>query len=222
MPTSRPRPRGGARLCAYAVERFHPRLRCLLLPEGGVGADRHAARDRRRRARVHDRHRRAVPRDAADLAGVRGALRRARSRCRTPRARTRRGRPEQLLRRPRSTRSSARSGAPRLDHRDPPRAGADARAARSSSATSARDLEGTTRSPTGPRRTSGGIHEHDLPYNPLHDQGYESIGCAPCTQPGSGREGRWAGRTRPSAASARESRRRYERELRAATPQLSL
>jgi phosphoadenosine phosphosulfate reductase len=37
------------------------------------------------------------------------------------------------------------------------------------------------------------IHEHDLPYNPLHDQCYESIGCAPCTQPGSGREGRWAG-----------------------------
>lgn len=37
------------------------------------------------------------------------------------------------------------------------------------------------------------INDRDLPYNPLHDQGYESIGCAPCTQPGSGREGRWAG-----------------------------
>ena len=37
------------------------------------------------------------------------------------------------------------------------------------------------------------VYEHDLPYNPLHDQGYASIGCAPCTQPGSGREGRWAG-----------------------------
>lgn len=37
------------------------------------------------------------------------------------------------------------------------------------------------------------IHEHDLPYNPLHDQGYSSIGCAPCTAPGEGREGRWAG-----------------------------
>jgi phosphoadenosine phosphosulfate reductase len=37
------------------------------------------------------------------------------------------------------------------------------------------------------------INERDLPYNPLHDQGYESIGCAPCTLPGSGREGRWAG-----------------------------
>jgi phosphoadenosine phosphosulfate reductase len=37
------------------------------------------------------------------------------------------------------------------------------------------------------------IYERDLPYNPLHDQGYASIGCAPCTQPGAGREGRWAG-----------------------------
>jgi phosphoadenosine phosphosulfate reductase len=37
------------------------------------------------------------------------------------------------------------------------------------------------------------IFEHDLPYHPLHDQGYGSIGCAPCTRPGSGREGRWAG-----------------------------
>ena len=37
------------------------------------------------------------------------------------------------------------------------------------------------------------IFAHDLPYHPLHDQGYASIGCAPCTRPGSGREGRWAG-----------------------------
>jgi phosphoadenosine phosphosulfate reductase len=37
------------------------------------------------------------------------------------------------------------------------------------------------------------IFEHDLPYHPLHDRGYSSIGCAPCTQPGEGREGRWAG-----------------------------
>ena len=42
------------------------------------------------------------------------------------------------------------------------------------------------------------IH-HDLPYNPLHDRGYASIGCTHCTKPGAGREG--AGRTpaRPSA-----------------------
>jgi phosphoadenosine phosphosulfate reductase len=37
------------------------------------------------------------------------------------------------------------------------------------------------------------IFERDLPYNPLHDQGYSSIGCAPCTMPGEGRDGRWAG-----------------------------
>jgi phosphoadenosine phosphosulfate reductase len=37
------------------------------------------------------------------------------------------------------------------------------------------------------------IARHDVPYNALHDRGYESIGCAPCTVPGSGREGRWAG-----------------------------
>ncbi len=30
------------------------------------------------------------------------------------------------------------------------------------------------------------IFEHDLPYHPLHDQGYASIGCAPCTLPGRG------------------------------------
>ncbi|MFJ5714740.1 phosphoadenylyl-sulfate reductase [Neobacillus sp. NPDC093127] len=40
------------------------------------------------------------------------------------------------------------------------------------------------------------IHLNKLPYNPLHDQGYPSIGCAPCTQPvseaGDLRSGRWA------------------------------
>jgi len=37
------------------------------------------------------------------------------------------------------------------------------------------------------------IHRHGVPYNRLHDRGYESIGCVPCTLPGAGREGRWAG-----------------------------
>jgi phosphoadenosine phosphosulfate reductase len=37
------------------------------------------------------------------------------------------------------------------------------------------------------------IHERGLPYHELHDRGYDSIGCAPCTRPGAGREGRWAG-----------------------------
>jgi phosphoadenylyl-sulfate reductase (thioredoxin) len=39
------------------------------------------------------------------------------------------------------------------------------------------------------------IHEHDVPYNALHDQGFPSIGCAPCTRataPGEDpRAGRW-------------------------------
>jgi phosphoadenosine phosphosulfate reductase len=37
------------------------------------------------------------------------------------------------------------------------------------------------------------VDEHVLPYHPLHDRGYESIGWAPCTLPGNGRQGRWAG-----------------------------
>jgi phosphoadenosine phosphosulfate reductase len=37
------------------------------------------------------------------------------------------------------------------------------------------------------------ISKHDLPYNELHNHGYDSVGCAPCTLPGSGRDGRWAG-----------------------------
>jgi phosphoadenosine phosphosulfate reductase len=37
------------------------------------------------------------------------------------------------------------------------------------------------------------IAEQELPYHPLHDRGYASIGCTPCTLPGRGRDGRWAG-----------------------------
>ncbi len=40
------------------------------------------------------------------------------------------------------------------------------------------------------------IAEHDVPYNPLHDRGFDSIGCTHCTAPGAGREGRWAGTDR--------------------------
>jgi phosphoadenosine phosphosulfate reductase len=40
------------------------------------------------------------------------------------------------------------------------------------------------------------VAEHDVPYNPLHDAGYPSIGCTHCTRPpsanGSARSGRWA------------------------------
>ena len=41
------------------------------------------------------------------------------------------------------------------------------------------------------------IRRHGIPYNPLHDRGYRSIGCQPCTQPsgaeGQERAGRWTG-----------------------------
>jgi phosphoadenosine phosphosulfate reductase len=40
------------------------------------------------------------------------------------------------------------------------------------------------------------IDKHDLPYNPLHDRGYQSIGCTHCTLPSEGRAGRWADETK--------------------------
>ena len=43
----------------------------------------------------------------------------------------------------------------------------------------------------------GFITQHDIPYNPLHDQGYTSIGCWPCTRAvllgEDERAGRWSG-----------------------------
>jgi phosphoadenosine phosphosulfate reductase len=40
------------------------------------------------------------------------------------------------------------------------------------------------------------IRERGLPYNPLHDRDYSSIGDTHSTLPGAGREGRWAGTDR--------------------------
>ncbi|KEK23683.1 phosphoadenylyl-sulfate reductase [Bacillus gaemokensis] len=44
------------------------------------------------------------------------------------------------------------------------------------------------------------VYKHNLPYNPLHDVGYPSIGCEKCTLPvgedGNSRDGRWAGKTK--------------------------
>jgi phosphoadenosine phosphosulfate reductase len=46
----------------------------------------------------------------------------------------------------------------------------------------------------------GFLTKHAVPYNPLHDHGYPSIGCWPCTRPvGDGddeRAGRWAGKVK--------------------------
>jgi 3'-phosphoadenosine 5'-phosphosulfate sulfotransferase (PAPS reductase)/FAD synthetase len=42
------------------------------------------------------------------------------------------------------------------------------------------------------------LRAHEVPTSPLHDQGYLSIGCAPCTSPvrpgEDPRAGRWRGR----------------------------
>lgn len=44
------------------------------------------------------------------------------------------------------------------------------------------------------------IVKYDVPYNPLHDQGYPSIGCQPCTSPVAAgedpRSGRWRGQAK--------------------------
>src|SRR5947209_17932726 len=44
------------------------------------------------------------------------------------------------------------------------------------------------------------VTRHDVPYNPLHDQGFPSIGCWPCTKAvehgADDRAGRWAGSTK--------------------------
>ncbi|MEK3886730.1 phosphoadenylyl-sulfate reductase [Bacillus sp. FSL K6-3431] len=44
------------------------------------------------------------------------------------------------------------------------------------------------------------VKQHQLEYNPLHDQGYPSIGCQPCTLKGDmaagSRSGRWANNTK--------------------------
>jgi phosphoadenosine phosphosulfate reductase len=47
------------------------------------------------------------------------------------------------------------------------------------------------------KRLDAYISVNEIPYNPLHDAGYRSIGCIPCTRPTSPdeeeRAGRWAG-----------------------------
>jgi len=47
------------------------------------------------------------------------------------------------------------------------------------------------------KRVQAYLHVNEIPYNPLHDAGYPSIGCIPCTRPvlegQEERAGRWAG-----------------------------
>jgi phosphoadenosine phosphosulfate reductase len=50
------------------------------------------------------------------------------------------------------------------------------------------------------------VAEHDIIVNPLRARGFDSIGCAPCTLPGAGRSGRWAGSDRLECGLHRVSR----------------
>ena len=69
-----------------------------------------------------------------------------------------------------------------------------ARTRRSSAGTRRTSSGRRTRSPTGTTSECWAyIRERDLPVNPLHEQGYASIGCTHCTVAGRGREGRWSG-----------------------------
>ncbi len=196
--------RGGARAHARAPPSAD--RAGLLLPEGGERAAGHAAAHRAGGARVHDRYRSAVPRDIPGLARDRAALRRG-------------GRG---LRRVRSLAEQATEHVPETRTRNPAACcairkveRADARALDGLDAwiTGLRREQAPTRTEVrkldwdgqrslwkanpladwSERDVWNYIFRHDLPYNTLHDQGYASIGCAPCTLPGAGREGRWAG-----------------------------
>ena len=186
--------RGGARLRRRGV--LAAAVRGELVPEGGVGRHGHAPEDRPRGALLHARHRLPLPRDLRDLEAARGALR---DRDRglpgdqpgAPGGAARRGALE------------ARSGQVLRD----PQGRSDARGARRRPTPGSRVFGGSTR----PVRTEipklgwdakhglykvapladwsdkdvwRYIFENDVPYNPLHDHGFESIGCTHCTQAG--------------------------------------
>ena len=191
-----------------------------------------AAADRR----VHARYRPAVPRDLRAVAArSRRATASRSARCarRTPssskpRTTARRcGRASRIAaassarscrcatRSPGSTRGSPRSAATR----PPERASARGRRARSRSSASSR----STRSSAWTHDDVWGhLYAHDVPYNPLHERGYPSIGCQPCTSaivPGENlRAGRWRGaskkRVRPARQPARAGKgRSHERAV---------
>ena len=96
----------------------------------------------------------------------------------------------------------------RLDHRHPPRPVADARErAEARLGRAARALEGEPARRLDRRDCWAYIRERGLPYNALHDRGYDSIGDTHSTQPGAGREGRWAGTDKHRVRHARRRRR---------------
>ena len=86
----------------------------------------------------------------------------------------------------------------RLDLRHPPRPVAEPRGdAEARVVGELRRLEAAPARRLGREARLGLHHVNEIPYNPLHDVGYRSIGCIPCTRPVAPdeeeRAGRWAG-----------------------------
>ena len=146
---------------------------------------RRARAARARRAHRHDRHRRAVPGDARDLARRSSSASASTSRSRTPTG---------DWTGPAHCCGDAQGRRARARARAAPTPGSPASAAssrrrartrsRSSSTTSAGIWKYNPLVDWTEKDLWRRIAERDLPYHPLHDQGYASIGCAPCTQPG--------------------------------------
>ena len=144
-----------------------PGLARLLLPEGGVGAARHAVRARAEGARLRARHARTSSRrptpSGARSSGATGRRSRS-SRARRSASRPRRTATRSGRRKPdlycaiaqgRAARPRARRPR-RLDHRPPPRPVADARERAEGSAGTRRTSSGRrTRSPTGTTSAAG-------------------------------------------------------------------
>ena len=191
-----------SRFAARAVPR--PRRARLLVPEGGDGPARHAVRARAEGARLRDRHAPSLPRDVRVLARGRAALRHDdRGLRRAVAGDSRSARRELWETKPDLYLAIAQGRAARRARSATSTPGSPASAAtsrrraptrRSSAGTSSTSSGRRTRSPTGATTTCWAyIRERGLPYNPLHDRGYDSIGDTHSTQPGAGRAGRWAG-----------------------------
>ena len=171
------------------MQRFHPRLTlaCSFQKEESVLFHMLSAIERRGSG-VHDRYRRAVPGDARHLEAVRGALSDQASTCSTPRAPTSRWTAERCC-------SAAKVEALERGLADVDAWITGIRREQAPTRAAAPKLERDERRGIWKLNPLADwtekdlwryIFEHDLPYHPLHDQGYASIGCAPCTLPGAG------------------------------------
>ena len=192
--------RAGRRVRARGVP--GPRRARVLLPEGGDGPARHALRARAEGAGLRDRHQSPLPGDvrrsgrrssaattrrSMDFAGEPGRGRPLGEESR-PLSRDREGRAAQP--RARSTSTAGSQGSAATSRRR-------ARTRRSSAGTTQHELwKANPLADWSDDDCWAYIRERGLPYNALHDQGYDSIGDTHSTLPGKGREGRWAGTER--------------------------